>query len=60
MINEKEICPSCKGNGYHRISWEGDESVMQCETCKSNGEVTKDKALEFHKKEKDRKPFTDY
>ena len=41
MTNEKKICPNCKGNGYHRISWEGDESVMQCETCHSSGEVTK-------------------
>tara|TARA_R110000824_G_scaffold185300_1_gene366274 strand:- start:236 stop:418 length:183 start_codon:yes stop_codon:yes gene_type:complete len=60
MKNEKEICPNCKGNGYHRVSWEGDESVMQCETCHSSGDVTQKESLEYYKKTKIRKPFTDY
>ena len=31
----KEICPDCKGNGYIRKA----RDVVQCETCKSEGEL---------------------
>lgn len=39
MELNKVICPSCTGNGYIRSSWEGDEIIMQCETCSSQGEI---------------------
>jgi DnaJ-class molecular chaperone len=31
----KEICKDCKGNGYIRK----DKDVIQCTTCKSEGEI---------------------
>ena len=31
----KEICTDCKGNGYVRK----DKDVIQCKTCKSEGEL---------------------
>ena len=31
----KEICTDCKGNGYIRQ----DKDVIQCKTCKSEGEL---------------------
>ena len=34
--NNKYICPECKGNGYKRIA---DNMVVQCEKCKSQGEL---------------------
>ncbi len=36
---KKVICPMCKGNGYTRHNWEADESILQCKTCKSEGEL---------------------
>tara|TARA_R110001599_G_scaffold152342_1_gene337337 strand:- start:2 stop:169 length:168 start_codon:yes stop_codon:yes gene_type:complete len=33
------ICPECKGNGFTRIHWEAEEVILQCETCKSQGEL---------------------
>ncbi len=35
-----QICPDCKGNGYHKVSWEAEEVVQQCKTCNSQGEIT--------------------
>ena len=35
IMSYKEICVECKGNGYIRK----DEDVIQCKTCKSEGEL---------------------
>ena len=39
METKKVICPSCKGNGFTRSSWEGDEIILQCVECHSQGEI---------------------
>ena len=36
IANHKYICPECKGNGYNRIA---KNMIVQCDTCKSQGEV---------------------
>ena len=36
------ICFNCKGNGYLRLSWEGERSIEQCKVCNSQGEVKDD------------------
>ena len=33
------ICYNCKGNGFLRLKWEGNESIKQCKVCNSSGEV---------------------
>ena len=33
------ICPHCKGNGYVRLCFEGEEITKQCWVCNSQGEV---------------------
>ena len=33
------ICPHCKGNGYVRLRFEGEEVTEQCWVCNSQGEV---------------------
>ena len=42
---EKVICPYCKGNGYRRtLIEEGrEEIIIDCETCKNQGEIMLDK-----------------
>jgi len=35
----KEICPDCKGNGHIKHNGIYEESIVQCETCKSEGEL---------------------
>ena len=35
------ICFNCKGNGFLKLSWEGEDSIEQCKVCNSSGE-TKD------------------
>ena len=35
----KEICPDCKGNGYRKHNGLYEETIVQCETCKSEGEI---------------------
>ncbi len=40
------ICFNCKGNGYLRLSWEGEQSIEQCKVCNSQGEVKEDE--HFH------------
>ena len=45
----KVVCPACKGNGYIRSSWEGDDFVDQCKTCHSQGEVTNLRLKAYHK-----------
>jgi len=36
------ICFNCKGNGYLRLSWEGERNIEQCKVCNSSGEVKDD------------------
>ena len=40
------ICNNCKGNGYVKIKFEAEESIMQCEICDSQG--TLDKSKHYH------------
>ena len=42
---EKVICPYCKGNGYRRtLIEEGrEEIIIDCETCKNQGEIMLDR-----------------
>ena len=43
MRKEKSmICFNCKGNGYLRLSWEGEQSIEQCKVCNSQGETKND------------------
>ena len=35
------ICTKCHGNGFIRVSWEGEESIVQCDKCSSSGEDPK-------------------
>jgi len=37
------ICPKCKGNGFTKNCWEAEEVILQCETCKSQGELSPNK-----------------
>jgi len=34
-----QICPGCHGNGYVRLKFEAEESIQQCTTCDSQGEI---------------------
>ena len=40
------ICPDCKGNGYIKAVLEEDREhvVVQCQTCKSEGEIYVDES----------------
>ena len=40
------ICFNCKGNGYLRLRFEGEEAIEQCKVCDSQGEVKDDE--HFH------------
>ena len=40
------ICNNCKGNGYVKINFEAEESIMQCEVCHSQG--TLDESKYYH------------
>ena len=31
------ICSNCKGNGYIKLNWEANESIIQCTVCQSQG-----------------------
>ncbi len=35
----KIICDNCMGNGYIRISTSSYNEVVQCQKCKSEGEI---------------------
>ena len=35
----KEICPDCKGNGHIKHNGLYEETIVQCTTCKSEGEL---------------------
>ena len=37
------ICNNCKGNGYVKIKFEAEESIMQCEICDSQGTLDENK-----------------
>jgi len=39
MVVNKVICPICKGNGFTRHNFEGENATIQCKTCKSEGEL---------------------
>jgi len=41
----KAICPACKGNGYTVIPYNlaMKHEIMQCQVCKSEGEIDADK-----------------
>ena len=49
----KIICPSCRGNGYIRTSWEGEDQINQCKTCSSEGEIKKFRFVKGGKEEQD-------
>ena len=37
------ICHKCKGNGYIKLRFEGEEAIEQCKVCNSQGEIDEDK-----------------
>ena len=37
------ICHQCKGNGYVKLRFEGEEAIEQCKVCDSQGEIHEDK-----------------
>jgi DnaJ-class molecular chaperone len=43
--DNKEICPVCRGNGFLLVdnNW---NNFFQCEVCKSEGEIQKEKENE--------------
>ena len=42
MMDQKKICPNCQGNGVvktHKSTNPANDTVMQCITCNSKGEI---------------------
>ena len=37
------ICHNCKGNGYHKLRFEAEETIEQCKVCHSQGEIDENK-----------------
>ena len=37
------ICHECKGNGYHKLRFEGEEAINQCKVCHSQGHLIENK-----------------
>ena len=37
------ICHECKGNGYHKLRFEGEEAIEQCKVCHSQGQLIENK-----------------
>ena len=37
MVNM--ICFNCMGNGFIKLSWEGEQAIEQCKVCKSTGKL---------------------
>ena len=33
------ICSHCKGNGYIKLRFEGEQAIEQCKVCHSQGEL---------------------
>jgi len=42
-VENKVICPNCKGNGFTKHTFEAEDVVLQCKACSSEGEVPSDK-----------------
>ena len=40
------ICFNCKGNGFLRLRFEGEEAIQQCKVCNSQGETKE--SLHYH------------
>ena len=40
------ICFNCKGNGYIKLTWEGEQNIEQCKVCNSSGETKE--SLHYH------------
>ena len=41
-MSQKKICPNCSGNGFvkvHKAENPANDTVMQCVTCNSKGEL---------------------
>ena len=36
------ICSHCKGNGYVKLRFEGEQVINQCKVCDSQGELNED------------------
>ena len=42
MMEQKKICPNCRGNGFVKVKKTpnpANDTVMQCVTCNSKGEI---------------------
>ena len=42
MTNQQKICPNCQGNGFvkvYKAANPANDTVMQCVTCNSKGEI---------------------
>ena len=37
------ICSHCKGNGYVKLRFEGEQVINQCKVCDSQGEIDENK-----------------
>ena len=37
------ICHEGKGNGYHKLRFEGEEAIEQCKVCHSQGQLIENK-----------------
>ena len=37
------ICSHCKGNGYVKLGFEGEQVINQCKVCNSQGEIDENK-----------------
>ena len=53
-MDNKVICPNCKGNGFTKHFWESVEQVVQCKACHSEGEIPTGKYVHQTYTEKDR------
>jgi len=53
-VDNKVICPNCKGNGFTKHFWESVEQVVQCKACHSEGEIPTGKYVHQTYTEKDR------
>jgi len=36
------ICFNCKGNGFLKLRFEGEQAIEQCKVCNSQGEIKDD------------------
>ena len=45
LLQNKLICPACKGNGYRKIRKDASSKIMieiDCEACDNQGEIQND------------------